>query len=596
MKKCLSLLAILGLLFSMGLVSQVLANAPVYPEVPSVKLYTNGIGLTPAFDLAQFNTAPDAFFGDTAASYAVTQSFLGLDSLSASSFSGAASNVNQAGYSAATDGPNTFGMLNGGSASTTSVSNKTKFSTYKIDKLGKVGLTAGSSYTVTPSVSNASGPATAPSFGNPAAIVVSDTTKVTAAWDATSTKVVITSIAASATPVTVDVIASPVSGASTYTGVGDQDKERVWVYSNLLSNGTFSTAADTAAYAIQASPNASKTDQGTQAWVSADTDSNNVVATGVYQFILTGTSGLKLTPILANWIPMQADTWYTVRAHLKSSAAVAGSQFNLFLFNQTLASGAAGDVSGHILVLDNGIPTTWTWLNSPLYVHTAATGLPQIVINSGGAQTVDLDELQVIQAPPNLFDISEGNARGNVRDFYRGGLFGYSNSTALWGPQTAPGAAGYQDSLTYTSDTLIGSSINVGFTGASGSNQEGFKWTASTTGTGAGLIAIPATIGYQAGAQMSLNVASGTMSNLEFILVAALGVDGGGNEDEVIAAGEVGKVAPGTIYTAGNAFSSGYQLQFVVRANEVGALNVSNVDFDSDANDDPNFGDGNLFP
>jgi hypothetical protein len=42
MKKSLSLLAIVCLVLSMGLVSQVLANAPVYPEVPSVKLYTNG--------------------------------------------------------------------------------------------------------------------------------------------------------------------------------------------------------------------------------------------------------------------------------------------------------------------------------------------------------------------------------------------------------------------------------------------------------------------------------------------------------------------------------------------------------------------------
>ena len=95
---------------------------------------------------------------------------------------------------------------------------------------------------------------------------------------------------------------------------------------------------------------------------------------------------------------------------------------------------------------------------------------------------------------------------------------------------------------------------------------------------------------------MSVNIASGTMSNLEILLIAALGVDSTNGEDEVIAAAEVGKTVPGNIYTSGAAYSSGYQLQFEIRANEVGGLNVSNVDFDSDAGDDPNFGDSILFP
>jgi len=595
MKKSLSLLAILGLLLSMGLVSQVLANAPIYPEVPSVKLYTNNVGLTPAFDLAQFNTAPDGFFGDKATSYSITANFLGLDTLSASSFSGAASNVSQAGYSSATDGANTFSMANAGGS--VSASNKAKFSTYKIYSLGKVGLSLGSSWTVTPSVYNASGVATAPSFGNPAAIIVSDTTKVTAVWDATSTKVVITSVTTSSSPVTVDVVASPVGNASTYTGVVDQDKERIYVYSNIFNNGTFTNASDTASYGPQIV--AGKSSAGTQGWAASATDSNSVVATGVYQLTFDANAdGVKVTPFPSNYVAMQANTWYTARMRFAASAAVPGTILDLYCFNQPLASGAGGDVGAHVILPSTGLPTVWTWLEAPVYVHTAASGYPQFQINSPGAQTVNIDEIQVVQAPPALFDISESNARGNTRYFYAGGLFGNTNSTTQWGAQVSPGgtnpSSSYPDTLGYTVDTVIGSSIAVGFTGGNGA-QEGFKWTASSTGTGAGLIAIPATVGSHVGAQLSTNIGSGSLSGLNILLVAALGFTGT-SQTEVIGAAEVGKVVPGTIYTSGLAYSSAYQLQIEVQANDIGTIDVANVDFDTDANNDPNFGSYNLFP
>jgi len=380
MKKSLSLLAIVCLLLSMGLVSQVLANAPVYPEIPSIKLFTNNVGLTPAFDLAWFNTAPDGFAGDKATSYTATAAFLSLSTLSSSSFSGFSSNANQGGYGSATGGPNTYTMVNAGGS--TPQSNKVKFATYRQNEYGKYGLTVGKSITVSvSSFTSGNSAAMAPSFGNASAIIVSDTTKVTAVWNAATTGIVITLTAGTSAPVYVDVIAAPTIPA----GI-DQDKERIAIYTNLFGVGDFATGSDTAGWGLQAAPGRSSI--ATQSLVAADSDATNTAATGVWEFTSADANGgIKGTPFPANCIAVSQGKWYISRMKVANKAANT-DQALLFSFGTTAAAGLTADISADVYA--TGIPTSWTWLEAPVYIHTQPTGntfYPQFQFKAGAAGT-----------------------------------------------------------------------------------------------------------------------------------------------------------------------------------------------------------------
>lgn len=229
MKKTISLIAIVGLLLlSVSLISNATAAAPSFPEVPDVKLII-GTGLTPAFDLADFNV------GDAATAYNIQTNFLGLSAL-------AGSVVNYASYGAATVGDNVYqGQNDGGNGN---AQNKLKYSTYRINKLPKVGLNPTDSVDVV--VGNYVSPASPPSFGNAAALIVSDTTQVSAIW-ADANTVTITALTGATGPVNVDVIAAPVASAP--YGV-DIDKERIVVYINQLPT----TAGNTAGWGYEPAP------------------------------------------------------------------------------------------------------------------------------------------------------------------------------------------------------------------------------------------------------------------------------------------------------------------------------------------------------
>jgi len=593
MKKSLSLLAIVSLLLSMGLVSQVFANAPVYPEVPSVKLYTNSVGLTPAFDLSQFNTAPDGFNADKATGYAISVNFLGKSTLTtAGEFGALTSIVDVAGYSSATDGISTFAMTNAGSTTATLASNKIKYATYHQNEYAVYGLTVGSSVTVPVSSSTAGGVAAlAPSFGNPTSLVISDTTKVSAVWSG-NTAVVITSLAAAASEVDVDVIASPIVPAGT-----DQDKERIQIYTNLLANGTFSTANDTTAYGFQAAPGA-KTQLASISWVASQADSAGTVANGVVVFTFANAnSSIEGNQFSAGYLPVTPGKWYISRMRAADATASNSDVGLLFSFTQSAAADITSDISADVY---NGIPTTWTWFEAPVYAHAASytgnTFLPQFQFKAGAAGSVFVDELQVIQATPKLLQ----GTRGGIRSFIPGGLFALATSTTLWGAQL------YNNSIsapafTLTSDTAIGSALSVNFAGAAPvPNAVGFEWTYG----GAGVITSPATnLGKQFGATLQLDVASGlgaTATEVSQALVVAYGVPTQNSVsaalDRIEAAAIVGVLTGGTLTSVGSNATQPYaEIQFGVRADEAGVLNISNVDFISD-NNDPNFGNSALFP
>jgi len=593
----------------MGLVSQVLANAPVYPEVPSVKLFTNNVGLTPAFDLAWFNTAPDGFNsgGDAGKSYLITTNFKGLSTLSTSSFSGLSSLVSIVGYSAATDGSNAFSITNAGG--TTPASNKVKFATYRQNEYGKVGLTVGSSITI-PLASYTAGnvAALAPSFGSNAnALIVSDTTKINAAWSGNTAVTIILASGNSTQPLYVDIIASPVSTLPIGT---DQDRERIQVYTNLISNGTFSTANDTTAYGPQPAPG--RTAFGTVSWLASQADSAGNVANGVLEFTLgSANGGVEYTPVPANYIPVTQGKWYISRARIADSLAGNNDSAFLFSFSQAAANSITSDISADV-INGSGIPTTWTWLEAPVYVHSqpsGSTAFPQLQFKAGATfGNVFLDEIQVIQATPRLVD----GARGDVRAFQAGGLFANTASTTLWGTQgyyngQALSLATPQPVFGYVSDTVIGASLSANFAGAAaGANMLGFKWTYGGVAGGVGVVTTQTiTLGRQYGASMELNPGSGLSgTNNNQVLIVAYGVSAANSStaalDRIDAAAEVGVIAPGTLATieiAGVAIATDLNayVQFGFRADAPAIVNFSNVDVLVDGND-PNFGDGTLFP
>ena len=225
------------------------------------------------------------------------------------------------------------------------------------------------------------------------------------------------------------------------------------------------------------------------------------------------------------------------------------------------------------------------------------TGLPQFQLKASGAGSVSIDELQILQTPPTLIDAS----RGNIRYKYAGGDFDTAADTSLWGQE------GYLvgNPLTPSSPPMISvsTSLHLNFAGASGgSGQLGIKWTASTTGGPSGLVSPFITPGRQVGVKASVQKASGNFNTLSaLVLLGAYGVSTSGVSDytsaggQLIASAEFGRLTDGTHYVVGNA-QRGYNLfQFATKNDQSGELDIDNVDFLRDQ-DDPNYGDGSLFP
>ncbi len=543
---------------------------PLLANVPSLKLFI-GQSLNNAINLEDYNS------GGKVSSYSIPVDFLGLGTLSGST-------VNQNMYSAATADSDVY-QING-LLSSSSSGNKVKYSTYKIYKLPKVGLTSGSSWDVKVAnyTYNASGPVIPPSFGNAGAIIVSDTTKITATW-AGNTIVHITSLQAFTGAESVDIIASTVS----VPPFDDLDRERIWVYSNLLSNGTFVAAADTVVWSpLETAPG--RNNMATQKWISSYTDSAGTQANGVWQFTFTNaSSGIKSTPKVSNWIPMLSNQWYTIRMRVVADQPNF-HQSLLFGYNNYVGTGLQTDIAANIWF---GIPTVWSWQETPLLVHGISTaGYPQFQFKAGSEGNVYVDEIQVINAAPTLVD----SGRYRTRINYPYGGFNTASDTTGWGEQIYPGA-GSVPGISVSNGQLI---LNFSNT-TSGLGQQGIKWTANNGLTNQGASTYSVTSGRQVGVRATLAIETGDFNSLGIILVAAFGVQTAGQQDistppsNLLAAAGVGVLVDGTYRTVAYSVNPYYQFQFGVRSDLPGTLTVSTVDLDTDQ-DDPNYGDPTLFP
>ncbi len=542
-------------------------NPPSPPNyasgLPSLKLFTNQ-SFNNAFFLEQYNT------GDVATSYSLYNNFANLATLDGST-------VSQETYGFATVGINTFIANNAIGSST--VNNEVKYSTYKINKLPHVGLTAGSSWDVNMAnyTYDSEGLAIPPSFGNPDALIVNDTTSISATW-LRNTVIHITSLQSFSNAVNVDVIASPNASAPFDS---DIDKERIQVYTNLLANSTFSTTDDTTSWSPLEIP-PGRTVLATQSWMSSYTDSAGTQANGVWQFTFTDTNGgVKATPAVSNWINISNGKWYTVRMSLVSDTPNNVHQSLLFGYTNTPGIRTQTDIVGNVLF---GVPTVWTWQEAPLLAHGNTTsGYSQFQFKAGGAGSIYVDEIQILNAAPAL-----QSPRSSPNAHYLYGQFTSANDPLGWGQETYYGAAN-QPSIS------VNNGLVLNFTGAT---TEGIKWTANNNVQGSGhAYSFPDNVGHQVGTQLTLTIESGNFNTLGIVLVAAYGTATAGDQDidNLIAAAGVGVLVSGNYYAIGEALYPYIQGQFGIRSDAPGILEVNNVDVNVD-NDDPNFGDPALFP
>ncbi len=170
-----------------------------FRPLPSLKLLL-GQGLSPAFDIANYcdDTETQGFI--------IGENFLGLASLDGST-------VSQNAYDTATAGTNVFysGIYDGTTfIARDTASNKVKYSTYRIRRLPKIGMTAGKSYdfNIAPFVSSVTESQVPASFGNEVSLFCSNDSTLSVQWlDVTTLR--ITAFPEFTAVSYIDVIASP---------------------------------------------------------------------------------------------------------------------------------------------------------------------------------------------------------------------------------------------------------------------------------------------------------------------------------------------------------------------------------------------------
>ncbi len=542
-------------------------SPPSYVNLPSLKLFSNQ-SLNNAFFLEQYNT------GDMVTSYSIFNNFGGLITLNGST-------ISQDSYGSSTVGTNTFIMRN--SVGTSTVNNEVKYSTYKINKLPHVGLTVGSFWDVNMAnyTYDSSGLALPPSFGIMDSLST-DNPAITATWSDNST-VQITLVSTLSGMANAYVTASP--NTTTPFG-GDVDVERIQVYPNLLSNGTFNTAGDTIIWSpMELAPG--RTTMATQQWIPSYTDAAGTQANGVWQFTFANaSSGVKATPSTSNWISITNGQWYTFRMRLVADTPNNSHLACLYGYTNYPGSGTQTDIVGNVLF---GVPTVWTWQEAPLLAHGSSIyGYPQFQFKAGGAGSIYVDEIQIINAAPALMQ-----ARSNTQSHYLYGQFTVGTDTTGWGQELYYGAVS-APSITVNNGLVL----NFARATSGSSGQEGIKWTANNGVQGPlHAYTFPVHPNYDVNVGLTLSVQPGSFNTLGIVLVAAYGVQTAGEQsfDNLIAAAGVGILNSGHYYAEGNAVNPYYQTQFGVRSDRPGILVVSDVDVNVD-NDDPNFGDATLFP
>ena len=551
------------------------------PVLPDLKLFKQQ-SLNNAYRMQDyFNTLGNL------STYSILSNFMGLVTLSQGT-------VSQAAYNQSTTGMNLYSIY--GTLGASTAYSKVKFSTYKLKKFPKIGLRAGQSwdFNLREYCRNSTVAALAPSFGNASSVMVSDTAKISAVWmNQTTLRVSALATFTAGTGVFVQVIAS--SNANAPYGA-DIDKESIAVYPNLLMMGTFTNAADTAMLMLQKVDD--KTALPSHYHVAGRNDMGGNYATGIWAFSFTSTNqGVKCTPISSKWLSYSKNQWYIARMRLFTTATgnMLLSQINHY--KGVIPQDQHINLAGNVLF---STPTVWTWIESPLYTHETGVGYPQLIFKTGssmsnGIGNIYLNEIQVIQAAPVLFNLTRANSRLN---------YPYSSFTTL-----SALALGWATTQTYSGSSatpklsILNNQLRMDFTGAgTGNRQVGAKYTARSQDSAYVVYTAPGNPGYAVGMQANITRLSGTFSGYEVLLyMGCYGVMNYGDaaivhaNGQIIGNAEFGQISDGPHYLAGITRNPYHQFQFAFKNAADSLVGFDMVDFYRDL-DDPNFGDSALFP
>ncbi len=547
---------------------------PTFPNInslPNLKLFTNE-SVSSIFDLEDYNE------GYKGVNYSILTNFLYLTSLSAST-------VSQGVYNSATSGWNSYVVSNSYGGCTGN--NKVRYSTYRLNKLPWIGIRSGEKVVLNLSdyCYSTTGRIIPPSFGSASALAVSDTSQLSVRW-IDSSNIEISALSGFTASAWVDVIASP---ETSDFGI-DMDKERLYVYPNLLNIGKFTTFNDIWNYGIEKT-----TDKVSYPAISFLTTANDGTGTSqpnVMCFDFTSTTqGIKMTPQFSNMIGYEANSWYVARMKVCSPTNNNDLQSQLYHYSGIIPDNAHIDISANIYF---GTPTTWSWIETPLYATTTGTGYPQLMLKAGSKTgKLYLAEVQVIKAVPTLYN--------STRSKHTLG-YAYSNFSSLsylamgWSTTECFDNGTSKPALSVVNPGVL--TVNFSNAPADGKSLKFTAWNENTQK----IYTPSSTPGSEVGMKADINIASGSFDSYNaMVFLGCYGVATNGSYEfyniggQLAAMAEFGQITHGTHYLAAPGRNGYHQMQFVLKNSENGILNIQNVDFLRDT-DDPYYGDMSLFP
>jgi hypothetical protein len=544
---------------------------PDLKYLPNLKMLANE-SLSNIFDLEDYN---EGYRGEN---YSILINFFDLTSLSASI-------VSQGAYSGVTSGLNSFIVSN--SYGTCTASNTVKYSTYRLNKLSWVGIRAGEKVVL--NLSNycysTAGRVIPPSFGSVSALVVSDTTLLSARW-IDSSNIEISALSGFTAAGWIDIIASPVTSNF---GI-DIDKERIYVHPNLLNIGKFTTFNDIWNYGLEKTTD--KADYPAISFLTTANDGSGASQSNVMCFDFTSTNqGIKMTPQFSRMFQYEANSWYIARMKVCSPTVNNDLESQLYHYNGIIPDNAHIDISANIYF---GTPTTWSWIETPLYATTTGTGYPQLMLKAGDKTgKLYIAEVQVFKAVPTLYN--------STRSKHTLG-YAYSNFSSLdylamgWSTTECFDTGTSKPALSVTNPGVL--SVNFNNAPSDGKSMKFSAWNGNTQ-----KIYTPAsTPSSEIGMKADINIASGSFDSYDaMVFLGCYGVATNGSYDftsiggQLAAMAEFGTITDGTHYLAAPGRNGYHQMQFALKNNEDGVLNIQNVDFLRDT-DDSYFGDITLFP
>ena len=542
-------------------------------QLPGIKLF-NGQGKDSVFQLSDYVS-----FASTQ-NYSMLTNFLGRSALSKDT-------LNIQAYSTATAGWNNF-QVTGDYGIITSY-NPLKYSTYKIQKLPVLGMTSNSTIDIVLSkyVTDSSGTHLPPSFGNASSITYIHPA-LNVQWMNSSVLRIVT-LSNFTTPGTIQITAATVANPPFGS---DYDREIIQVYPNLFSLNSFTNSSSINHWYVQIPANTIQLPA--IHWLSSATDLSGKTENNVLSFSFTSVQqGFKATPEYASHLAYRAGEWYIARIKVFSSKTGNRLQSLLYHYNGRIPDDAHIDIAANIFF---GTPTTWSWLEMPLYAMESGWGYPQIhFIASQDTGTVYLKEVQVLKAVPRLYQIGRGNK--SLRYPYRN--FNSLAQLAMGWSTTQAYGEGVTKIPTLGIDTL-GALILDYSNATTGTGEMGIKLTAYNNQPGT--IYTPASLpDSDIGLTATVRTSSGVFNNYASILMlACYGVPTSGQAiftnppGQLIAMGEFGRINNGPHYLAGIGRNPYHQFQFATKSTLKGSLVIENIDFQRD-NDSPYLGDASLF-